>query len=334
MRRVRRSRRPADRRDECWTAGDPRPPSGAQARAIHGGTECRERWNAGTLLQRRAHDRRLGHEPMHTHTELARLVWELRRELEPLGATQVVVNERRRGYRLVTCAEAASSTSTGPSTDVPIRAGSDPTRPSRRLLWILAAALAVGLAAIAAVTLTRDSDGAPAAGVSTNADTATFVDRIENVLEQSAAGRREIRAALNAGFSCSISPDEAARRISSVADNRQSILQQLGSLQTPTPETDDIVTLLQRALQQSIEADRHYRDGFLEIQAGMRCPLPSNPSFDLAAKSDKLATVARNASSRLSTRSPENVTVRRGRPTVSSADRGTRGAERIRTADQ
>ena len=28
-----------------------------------------------------------GEEPMHTHTELARLVWELRRELEPLGAT-------------------------------------------------------------------------------------------------------------------------------------------------------------------------------------------------------------------------------------------------------
>ncbi len=49
-----------------------------------------------------------GDEPMHTHTELARLVWELRRELEPLGATEVVVNERRRGYRLVTCAEAAS----------------------------------------------------------------------------------------------------------------------------------------------------------------------------------------------------------------------------------
>ena len=48
-----------------------------------------------------------GDEPMHTHTELARLVWELRRELEPLGATDVVVNERRRGYRLVTCAEAA-----------------------------------------------------------------------------------------------------------------------------------------------------------------------------------------------------------------------------------
>ena len=191
--------------------------------------------------------------------------------------------------------EAAPSTFTGPGGDVPIRAETDPTRPNRRLPWILAAvaALAVGLAAVAAVTLTRDSGGVSTTEGSVSADTGTFVDRIENVLEQSAAGRREIRAALNAGLSCSISPDEAARRISSVADNRQSILQQLGSLQTPTQETDGIVTLLQRALQQSIEADRHYRDGFLEIQAGMRCPLPSNPSFELAAKSDKLATVAK-----------------------------------------
>ena len=152
--------------------------------------------------------------------------------------------------------------------------------------------LAVVVAA-AALILTRDSGGGPASETSTNADTGVFLDRIENVLEQSAAGRREIRAALNAGLSCSISPDEAARRISSVADNRQSILQQLGSLQAPTPEAAEIVTLLQRALQQSIEADRHYRDGFLEVQAGTRCPLPSNPGFDLAAKSDKLATVAK-----------------------------------------
>jgi hypothetical protein len=234
---------------------------------------------------------------MHTHTELARLVWELRRELEPLGATEVVVNERRRGYRLVTCADPISSAFTGDADGGPIRAGVSARPSSSRVGWILAAlvfvALAAGLAGLA-VTLTRGSSESPTTEVSTtNADVGTFVDRIENVLEQSAAGRREIRSALNAGFSCSISPDEAARRISSVADNRQSILEQLGSLQTPTPAAGKIVTLLQRGLQQSIEADRHYRDGFLEVQAGTRCPLPSNPSFDLAAKSDKLATVAK-----------------------------------------
>jgi DNA-binding winged helix-turn-helix (wHTH) protein len=226
-----------------------------------------------------------GDEPMHTRTELARLVWELRRELEPLGATEVVVNERRRGYRLLTCADAP------PSTPEPQATGSKRLRQVGRLWWVL---LALGVAlAGAVVLLASDLGGRSSSEMRTDAHIGTFVDRIENVLEQSAAGRREIGAALNAGFACSISPDEAARRISSVADNRQSILEQLGTLQAPTPEAEEIVTKLQRALQQSIEADRHYRDGFLEVQAGARCPLQSNPGFRLAAKSDKLATAAK-----------------------------------------
>src|SRR4029077_21275365 len=101
------------------------------------------------------------------------------------------------------------------------------------------------------------------------------------------------QAALLVGLHCRIALDEAARRISSVADNRQSILEQLGNLGTPTQQAAHIVTLLQRALQQSIEADRHYRDGFLETQAGSSCPLQSNSGFALAAKSDPLATAAK-----------------------------------------
>jgi hypothetical protein len=46
-------------------------------------------------------------EPMHTHTELAKLVWELRRKLEPFGAAHLIENERRRGYRLRTCPDDA-----------------------------------------------------------------------------------------------------------------------------------------------------------------------------------------------------------------------------------
>jgi hypothetical protein len=42
-------------------------------------------------------------EPMHTRLELARLVWELRRELRRLGAEELVESERGRGYRLRTC---------------------------------------------------------------------------------------------------------------------------------------------------------------------------------------------------------------------------------------
>lgn len=44
-----------------------------------------------------------GDEPMHNRLELARLVWELRRELRPYAAEHLVESERRRGYRLRTC---------------------------------------------------------------------------------------------------------------------------------------------------------------------------------------------------------------------------------------
>jgi hypothetical protein len=46
-----------------------------------------------------------GDEPMHSRVELAKLVWELRRKLEPFDAGQLIESERRRGYRLRTCAD-------------------------------------------------------------------------------------------------------------------------------------------------------------------------------------------------------------------------------------
>src|SRR5207244_7302266 len=79
-----------------------------------------------------------GDEPMQTHTELARLVWELRRELEPLGATGVVVNERRRGYRLLTCAEVTSSAFAEDADGVPVRDHASARPSPRRVRWILA----------------------------------------------------------------------------------------------------------------------------------------------------------------------------------------------------
>jgi len=42
-------------------------------------------------------------EPMHTREELAKLVWELRKKLEPFTAEHLIENERRLGYRMHTC---------------------------------------------------------------------------------------------------------------------------------------------------------------------------------------------------------------------------------------
>jgi DNA-binding winged helix-turn-helix (wHTH) protein len=44
-------------------------------------------------------------EPMHTRVELAKLVWEIRKKLEPFEAEHLIENERRLGYRMRTCGD-------------------------------------------------------------------------------------------------------------------------------------------------------------------------------------------------------------------------------------
>ena len=169
-------------------------------------------------------------------------------------------------------------------------------RPARRFgsrrVWAVAGG-AVLLSAVAAVVVgvlvSRGSSTPPAQDVALR----TFVDRVENVLEQSANGRSEIASALSGGFTCSISHREAWRRVASVADNRESILVQIGTLAAPTSQADDVLTLFQRALQESIEADRHYRDGFLALPPNAPCPLARTGDFALADTSDVRATRAK-----------------------------------------
>jgi DNA-binding winged helix-turn-helix (wHTH) protein len=225
-------------------------------------------------------------EPMHSREELAKLFWELRKKLEPFGAAQLIENERGRGYRLQTCSPLPVE---APVADVHPAQGT--TRRSGR---VVAIGILVGLGVLAAaIVIATRGHGSGHAAESTAMER-TFVDRVENVLEQAQEGRREIAAALAAGFNCSISPHEAGQRIASVADNRQSILGQLGIFATPTQPTDKAVTYLQQALQQSIEADRHYRDAFFEAaQSGAGCPPPQNASFKLAAGSSARATSAK-----------------------------------------
>jgi len=161
-------------------------------------------------------------------------------------------------------------------------------RPSLRPSLVAALAAIALIAAAAAAVALRGSDGGGA-----DPRLRPFVDRVENVLEQSTAGRDEIKASLDGAFDCSLAPRAAGRQIASVADNRQSILLQLGTLQTPTEQADDVVTQLQAALQHSIEADRHYRDGLFAVPPQTDCPLPPNPNFQLAARSNAEATAAK-----------------------------------------
>jgi serine/threonine-protein kinase len=182
-------------------------------------------------------------------------------------------------------ADEAPATVAAP-TDTPTLVQATARPPKRRWGWIAAAAVLIALATLAAVIwATRDSSSGGAA-----TDLRPFVDRVENVLTQAAAGRSEIASAIRQGSTCKITNADAAQRIASVADNRQSILQQLAGLSGPTPATDRMATLLQQGLQASFEADRHYRDWF---RASTKCPPPPNQSFVLAQKSDRRATTAK-----------------------------------------
>jgi serine/threonine protein kinase len=166
----------------------------------------------------------------------------------------------------------------------PTRVEATQVIPKRRARWPWVVALALVTALLAggaAVWATRDSD---------TTDLASFVDRIENLLAQSATGRQEISTALVAGLNCRISNADAARQIASATENRQSILQQLGSLSAPTPATDRMVTMLQQGLQHSIEADRHYRAAF---RATETCPVPKDATWDQAKDFDRRATDAK-----------------------------------------
>jgi serine/threonine-protein kinase len=167
-----------------------------------------------------------------------------------------------------------------------------PPRRRRRLVAAAAAAALLAVGGIASGILATRSSSPQASPPSVSPKLRTFVDRIENVLSQSAGGRNEVVAALNAGFKCRIPPRTAGRRIDSVGDNRQGILEQLVGLPTPTAQSDTVVTLLQRALQQSIEADRHYRDAFYSVTKP-GCPIGSNAAFTLAHASDRRANAAK-----------------------------------------
>ena len=222
---------------------------------------------------------------------------DLPRSLDGVFATAMAKNPEDR-YSSVGTLEAAFRRAL---TGVTPSAGDDATRAAPttpvagRRGWLIAAVIfvvAIGAAA-GGVLVTRGSHSGSSTGRPAAAEVRTFVNRIEIALEQSAAGRQVIGAALPAGLNCSISAREAGQRIASVADNRQSILDQLGNLQVPTQQATEVVTLLRRALRRSIEVDRHYRDGFFTVGPNTGCPLPPNPNFTLARNSDAGATAAK-----------------------------------------
>ena len=172
-----------------------------------------------------------------------------------------------------------------PSFGTPVPPVASPTpgqTPWVKILSVVIAVLIVG-GGIGAYLLTQSNDSASAptttvttSSVTTLATTTTTLDpvsaaraakpqlydlvnRLENILDQSARGRRAVGPLVSGGRTCSIDPYDASRQINAIVNNRQSVITQVSALPT-SADGGPLVSKLQLAIQESINADRSYSD--------------------------------------------------------------------------
>jgi len=165
-----------------------------------------------------------------------------------------------------------------------------PRRSRRRLLLTLLAVLAAAGGIAGGLIATRGGSSTPHSPPPLSLP--AFVDRVETALEESSSARQAVGGAVSAGFACALMPPEAASRIGQATDARQRTLASLAAVHAPAAGTRSLA-LLRQALRRSVEADRHYRDGFLALPASVHCPLPGNAGFRLASAADARATTAK-----------------------------------------
>lgn len=127
--------------------------------------------------------------------------------------------------------------------------------------------------------------------------------RLQSVLTQSSAGRGQVGAVVGSVRNCTVTPNTAANEIDQVVANRQSILQQLGSISN-TGGTDGtaLITTFQNAIRESITADQYYSLWMKYLYANyyytrpIGCPsgsAPLNADYNTALAASTRATSAK-----------------------------------------
>ncbi len=164
-----------------------------------------------------------------------------------------------------------------------------PPQPRGRLLPVLVAVVALAVVTAVTTALVLASNGS---SDKRGSDLRPFVGKLENFLDQSSEGRREIAAAVRGAVNCDLSANAAVERLNSVQRNRQSLLQQVAALSVPDNAAAlQASDLFQKAAHASIAADWHYRD-WLFGRTGCG---PPKPDADLRAAwtADAKATQAK-----------------------------------------
>jgi hypothetical protein len=162
-------------------------------------------------------------------------------------------------------------------------------RRRRRGRWVAAVLALAALAAAGAVIAVLALRSPAPAEESQDPAVHTFVSKVEKILTQSAAARRAIGNVLSHGFNCEIPPSLAHTRMQEVVNERRRVLERVSRITAVPAEGEKALTHLESAINQSIEADILYRNGF---RSATGCP-PTSQYFDDAAKVDGRATAAK-----------------------------------------
>jgi predicted Ser/Thr protein kinase len=190
-------------------------------------------------------------------------------------------------------ANAATRVAPGiPAAEHETRVAGTGRRLSRRRGRVLATIILVLAVGGAAAAILAARDGGSSNGSADPRAVRAFVDRVETVLEESSAGRRQIGAALADGLACRIPPDAMDGRLRQVVANRRGVLARLTDIAEPTAEATRSLTLLRRGLNESISVDTHYRNAFRTTTI---CPLPESEDLAAARAADRRATAAKQA---------------------------------------
>jgi predicted Ser/Thr protein kinase len=160
-------------------------------------------------------------------------------------------------------------------------------RPRRRRRWVAAALVLAALAAAGAVIAVLELRSP--AKESQDPAVRAFASKIESILEQSAAARHNIGNTLSHAFNCEIPPGDAHDRMSQVVDERRRVLERVSRIEAGPAEAEKARTLLETAINDSIEADVLYQNGFRDATG---CP-PRSEYFKGAARADARATTAK-----------------------------------------
>jgi hypothetical protein len=141
-----------------------------------------------------------------------------------------------------------------------------------------------------------------AAQASRQAAIRTFLVKIENLLSQSASGRSQLATALSQTEDhCAISPDDAAQQFHEVANNRQSVLDQLSALTVPqSGAARNLLNTFQDALRHSIAADNAFASWmtylysyYYEYPIGCPGEVPTDSNYDRAVSESSYASAAK-----------------------------------------